>query len=407
MSAPKRARRKGPPGEADPPLKPRQPRAKAPALALERPGDPATTQPERTPVTHTEPALPVFDFANHPDYADFARAASTGRRQPLAGFDEDYTDIVDYIVRCTHKIWEEKGIGLIYTHYAHNALVHYSSGIMYGREGMVVNTIQRQAAYAARHAYADDVIWSGNDRDGYYSSHRVSSVGVNTGYTEYGPPTGRRVQRWGFADCFIVQNKIVEEWLMGDAIAELRQMGYDPAALARRSVLPVSPHTHGEIDRLPSGQQAPEFLDVPRAEDDPQGFVRAILLNLWNARLINMVRAHYAPGHVAFTTDARKLYGHGDYENFVITLMACFPDLALTVDHQCMLGDATRGYRVATRFTLQGTHEGYGPYGPPTGRRIFLIGASHHIIRGGQIVQEWTLYDEFALLKQLYAQVGS
>ncbi len=61
------------------------------------------------------PPLSVFDFADHPDYGDFVKAASTGRRHPLKGFDEDYVDIVDYIVRCTHKIWEEKAVGLIYT----------------------------------------------------------------------------------------------------------------------------------------------------------------------------------------------------------------------------------------------------------------------------------------------------
>ena len=350
---------------------------------------------------------PVFDFADRPDYAAFTGAANTGRRHGLEGFDADYVDIVDYIVRCTHKIWEEKAVGLIYTHYSHNVTVHTSSGTMYGREAMVTNTLQRIATYAQRHAYADDVIWSGDDRAGFYTSHRVSSVGVNTGYTEYGPPTGRRVWRWGIADCFTVGNRIVEEWLAHDGITEVRQMGYDPVELARRSVLRATPHTHGEIDRQPTGQQAPAFWAVPDADDDPQGFVRAVLENLWNARLVNMVREHYAPAHVAFVPDSRKLYGHGDYENFVVTLMAAFPDLALTVGHQCVVGSEERGWRVATRFTLQGTHEGYGPYGPPTGRRIFLIGLSHHVVRGGQVVQEWTLFDEFALLKQLYGQIGT
>ena len=349
---------------------------------------------------------PVFDFADHPDYSEFALAANTGPRQPLKGFDADYTDIVDYIVRCTHKIWEEKAIGLIYTHYSHNVTVHTSSGTMYGREAMVVNTLQRIAMYAERRAYADDVIWSGNERDGFYSSHRVASVGTNTGYSPFGPPTGRKVFRWGIADCFVVGNKIVEEWLAHDGITEVRQMGYDPLALAKNSVWPGNPHTFGEIDRLPTGQQAPDFLTVPSLED-PQAFVAAILRNLWNARLVNMVREHYAPGHLAFLPDSRKLYGHGEYENFVITQMASFPDIALTIQHQCVLGSEERGYRVATRFTLQGTHEGYGPYGAPTGRRIFLIGISHHVIREGKITQEWTLFDEFVLLKQLHGQLGT
>jgi predicted ester cyclase len=348
----------------------------------------------------------VFDFADRPDYSHFAEAASTGRRHGLAGFDEDYTDIVDYIVRCTHKIWEEKAVGLIYTHYAHNVTVHTSGGTLYGREAMVVNTLQRMAVYAERRAFADDVIWSGDENNGFYTSHRVSSVGINTGHSEHGPPTGRRVWRWGMADCFTVGNRIVEEWLAHDGITEVRQMGYDPLRLAHAAVLPGTLHTHGEIDRLPTGQQAPAVYEVP-SPDQPQEFIRAILDNLWNARLINMVRLHYAPGHVAFLPDSRKLYGHGDYENFVITLMASFPDLALTVDHQCVVGSEARGYRVATRFTLQGTHDGYGPYGSPTGRRIRLVGVSHHVIKGGKIVQEWTLFDEFALLKQLYARLGA
>nr|WP_216320999.1 ester cyclase [Deinococcus aestuarii] len=331
--------------------------------------------------------------------------AGTGRRQELRGFEADYTDIVDYIIRCTHKIWEEKAVGLIYTHYAHNAIVHTANGTVYGREAVVRNTLQNQAMWGDLRAYADDVIWTGDDRQGFYTSHRVFDTGTHSGYSEFGPPTGRKIQRWGIADCFILENRIVEEWVTHDGSAELRCMGLDPLAVARRMVLEAEPYTHGEVDRLPTGQRAPEFHDVPKAEDNPQAFVRAVLQNLWNARLVNMVRAHYSPGHVAFVPGNRKLYGYGDYENFVITLFACFPDLALTIDHQCAL-PASGGYRVATRFTLQGTHEGYGPYGAPTGRRFTLLGMSHHIIRDGKVTQEWTVFDEFVLLKQLYARRG-
>ncbi|WP_424952471.1 ester cyclase [Deinococcus sp.] len=352
-------------------------------------------------------ATPVFDFADRPDYSEFVQAEGTGRRQPLAGFDPDYVDIVDYIVRCTHKIWEEKAVGLIYTHYAHNAAVHTGGGgLVYGREAVVRNTLQNQAIWGDLRAYADDVIWSGDELLGHYSSHRHVNTATHTGYTEYGPPTGRKILYWGIADCLIRENRIVEEWLTHDGVTILRQMGYDPLSLAKQAILPASAQTHGEIDRLPTGQQYPAFLDVPNGSENPQGFIAAVLQNMWNARLINMVREHYAPNHVAFVPDSRKLYGHGDYENFVITLLACFPDLAINIDHQALQGDERRGFRVATRCTLQGTHEGYGPYGAPTGRRIFLIVISHHIIRGGKVAQEWTVFDEFALLRQLYGQIG-
>ena len=55
------------------------------------------------------------------------------RVQPMRGFEEIYVDIIDYIVRITHRIWEEKQIGYIYDTYRHNARVTDDSGLQYGR----------------------------------------------------------------------------------------------------------------------------------------------------------------------------------------------------------------------------------------------------------------------------------
>ena len=62
------------------------------------------------------------------------------RVQSMRGFDECYTDIVDYIVRCTHKIWDERDVGLIYTHYTHNCVLYGVLGTMYDRESVVRET---------------------------------------------------------------------------------------------------------------------------------------------------------------------------------------------------------------------------------------------------------------------------
>src|SRR5207237_3432666 len=53
-------------------------------------------------------------------------------RQDMAGFDPDYVDIVDYIVRITHRIWEEKDIGYIYDTYSHDCRVLDDVGLQYG-----------------------------------------------------------------------------------------------------------------------------------------------------------------------------------------------------------------------------------------------------------------------------------
>ena len=82
------------------------------------------------PSLNGKSAVPTMD-AYQTDIANFIAVADTDKRQPLAGFDEDYVDIVDYIVRCTHKIWEERGVGLIYTHYSNNIVIHTTDGTTY------------------------------------------------------------------------------------------------------------------------------------------------------------------------------------------------------------------------------------------------------------------------------------
>src|SRR3954471_12072256 len=70
------------------------------------------------------------------------RIASPGgeRRQPMRGYEDTFTDIVDFILRVTHRIWEEKAVGYLYEHYTHNARVVQDDGIVYGRERVIEGT---------------------------------------------------------------------------------------------------------------------------------------------------------------------------------------------------------------------------------------------------------------------------
>lgn len=352
-------------------------------------------------------ALSVTDVA-HTDVSKLMNPG-TEKRQSMRGFDDDYVDIVDYIVRCTHKIWEEKGLGLIYSHYRHNAIIHTSDGMTYGRDKVIADSTKMLSAFPDSRLFADDVIWSGNDEDGFHSSHRITWVGRNTGYSIYGPPTGRKIVRQGIAHCFVKENRVVEEWICRDELALVRQLGYDEHALARRMAAQDAarglgspkPLPQGEVERL-MGQGTPETLP-PVQEGDLEGFVRQAFHEVWNWRLFNKVDEYYARNYVARVSTNRQLYGWGDYKAYVLSMLSVFPDAMLSVDHVCAIGNERDGYRVATRWTLTGTHDGLGVYGEPTGKRIYLLGITHQEFKGGKFVREWTLFDEFALLKQLYA----
>src|SRR3712207_6776893 len=114
----------------------------------------------------------VMQVERH-DYVDLA-PTNRPRSQSLRGFDDCYTDIVDYIVRCTHRIWDERDVGLIYTHYTHNSILYSALGTKYNREDVVRDTIQRLVSLPERRGMATQVIWSGNDQDGFYTSHLIT-----------------------------------------------------------------------------------------------------------------------------------------------------------------------------------------------------------------------------------------
>lgn len=359
--------------------------------------------------TTSQTAAPVTDLSRHPDITAMMRAAGSGQRQPMRGFDEDYVDIVDYIVRCTHKIWEEGGVGLLYTHYSHNPVVHTAYGITYGREEMITDTINTLAAFPNRRAFADDVIWSGNEDDGFHTSHRVTSIGHHTGYGRYGPPTGRRVFRRGIANCLVKENLIVEEWLVQDTMTVVRQLGLDPLEVVdemiaedrRNGVQPAFTYAQGHPQRT-NGQSEPEPVPVATGEGfDVETFVRARLHEIWNWRLFNKIAEHFVPNYVCCTVPNRTLYGTGDYQAFVMALLVAFPDARFNIDHLYWNGDDKRGYRVMVRWSLIGTHRGPSVYGKPTGKPVHIMGISHHHVKDGKFVQEWTIFDELAILKQI------
>ena len=126
------------------------------------------------------------------------------RTQPMRGFDEVHTDIVEYIVRCTHKIRDER------------------------------DTIQRLVSFPERRGMATQVIWKGNVDEGFYTSHLVTGTGRYTQNGHLGALTGRTFSPRTVADRMIFENKIYREWTVADTTAILQQLGLDVQAYAER-----------------------------------------------------------------------------------------------------------------------------------------------------------------------------
>jgi predicted ester cyclase len=382
-------------------------------------GEHQRTAQEQTPRSNggapagAPPAQPRFTPA--PDHSVSVRArrsrdlraADQGERvQPMRGFEDTYVDIVDYIIRITDRIWEDQDVGYIYDTYRTGCRVFTDSGMQYGVEPVVEGTMQHINAFPDSRHYADEVIWAGNEDEGFATSHRAINVGHHLGPWRWGPATGRKVHMWVIANCVSEENQIFEEWVLYNTGARLQQLGIDVRAAARRYgneglSAPVSDRQMTEVERLEGGRIPARYPAPARSGFDVEHFVRALFHETYNRRDLSAIDRAYARNVRWHGTSNREGYGRADVRAMARGLMATFPDLGLQVDEVYWMGNEAEGFSVSVRWSALGTHRGWGLYGTPTGRRVHLWGLSQLYIDDGRITEDWMLFNEFDVLAQL------
>ena len=341
---------------------------------------------------------------------DYVDLAPEGRppAQGMRGFDPVYSDIVDYIVRCTHRIWDERDIGLIYTHYTHNCAVYTSMGQVFDREWLVRDTIQRLAAFPERRGMATNVIWRGDDREGFYTSHLVTGTGRHSQDGPYGAATGRPFVSRTVADCMILENRIWREWIVADPLAVLLQVGVDADAhaegLARQRLAAGQVSIDiGETRRL-LGQHPPEAEpDLSLAHDEAEAEVLRWLHDVWNRRMLGRIRDVYHSNCQYHGPLMAELYGNAAVTHQTLGLLASIPDAIFMPQHVCSVQSEEGGRKVAVRWVIEGHHLGHGVLrhlGEPSGARLQVMGMSHFHIQDGKVRDEWRVYDELSLMVQ-------
>ncbi len=271
---------------------------------------------------------------------------------------------------------------------------------------MITASINFLSAFPDRRAYADDVIWAGDDKVGFHTSHRITGIGTNLGHSIYGPPTHRKVRYATIANCFVKENRVCEEWLVRDYMAMVLQLGLDPHAFAKKLArmsppAGVSEDSLGAVERM-VGQNAPPPFVQAKSDFDIESFVREVLEQIWNWRYFYLLREYFVPNYICYTVPDRWIHGISDYFAFVMALIVAFPDARMNLDHIYWNLDEDGRYRVAVRWSLVGTHDGYGKYGDPSGARVRIMGVTHYWIKDGKFEREWTLFDEIAILTQIY-----
>jgi predicted ester cyclase len=322
----------------------------------------------------------------------------------MMGFDPKFRDLPDYILGVTKEIWEDRGIATLRRYYADDMLVRSPASVVHGNENVIAATMATLAEFPDRTLLGEDVIWSGDEEQGFLSSHRLLSTATHSQAGAYGEPTGRTLRYRIIADCAVRENRIYDEWLVRDQGAIVRQLGVDPKRYAADRI---------EAEGGPERCTRPLVKDTDvlgdyrgRGNDDPPGHRYAEILTRLMAADFACIPDVYdravqieMPGGVT---------GHGReaVDGFFMRLRAAFPRALFTIHHVIGRQDRDMPPRAALRWTLHGRHEGFGAFGEPTGAEVYVLGLSHAEFGPWGLRREWVLYDETAIWKQILLKTG-
>jgi predicted ester cyclase len=328
---------------------------------------------------------------------------------PVKGFDPKFRDFPDYIIGITKEIWEDRQIATLHDYYAPDIVVRSPASVVVGNQGVIAATLATLAEFPDRTLLGEDVIWSGTPEEGMLSSHRLLSTATHTGDGAYGKATGRRLTYRIIADCHAINNQINDEWLIRDQGAIVRQMGWDPKDFARDQIAREG-GPEGCVKPLTPQTDRPGPYKGKGNDSEWGARLADLLTRIMGADMAAIPRVYDRAAQLEYPGG---ITGHswGDADRFWMSLRAAFPDAAFTIHHQIGRDDPMMPPRAAIRWSLTGTHSGWGAFGTPTRAPVHILGITHAEFgpfgsNGWGLRRDYTLFDETAIWKQILLHTG-
>ena len=327
----------------------------------------------------------------------------------IKGFSKQWKDFPDYIIGITNEIWESRGIGTLNHYYSKDIPVRSPMGIQRGNQAVIASTMATCHEFPDRELLGEDVIWSGDPETGLLSSHRIVTSATHSRDGVFGPATGKHFRVRVIADCAAKDNTIFDEWLIRDYGGIVRQLGMDPKDYAAELIT-----SEGGPDKCAKPFTPDMDIDGGyhgTGNDNQWGAKYAAILNRLMDKEFHIIPEVYDRAVVTEYPGAVSGLSFGSVDGFWLGLRSSFPDAEFKIHHQIGMDGGMLSPRAAIRWSLDGTHSGWGTFGKPTGAQVHVMGMCHAEFgpfgaNGEGIRREYALYDEIAIWKQILMQSG-
>ena len=323
----------------------------------------------------------------------------------MKGFAKQFKDLPDYILKITYQIWENRDVKSIMQYYAENIPVRSPSGVIYGPEAVIKATNATLNEFPDRQLLGEDVIWIGDEENGFLSSHRILSKATHQNDGTYGPATGKKLVYRVIADCACRNNQVYDEWLVRDQGSIVRQIGIDPKTFAANQIQSEGGRKKCNIPFNASTNIESKYVAPPQTSFDTgedYGYILSNIMdnnsNIFQEGYDRAIRQEQAGGLTG--------YGRDNVEKFWMNLRSSFPDAKFTLEHCANLQENKQTNKSAIRWSLIGKHSGSGLFGAPTHTEVYVMGINHAEFSSKGIKNEWVLFDETAVWKQILLKTG-
>ena len=317
----------------------------------------------------------------------------------MKGFDNKYTDFPDFILKITKQIWEGKDVESISNFYTDDIPVRSPFGTTIGNKPVIDATYATLKEFPDRQLLGEDVIWNGDDNNGYHSSHRILSKGTHLGDGSYGKPTGKKIYYRVIADCACKNNQVYDEWIVRDQGAMVRQIGLSPREFANMII-----NNEGGFKKARklfdlNSEIKSKYKQLNIDENGPGKKYSEILKNIFN----NTYDFKEYCRAATICWPGNKI-GHGreDVTKFWNSLLNTFTDIQFSIEHIGSLEEKNKNPRASVRWFFNGKHTNDSEeFGNKTNGDIFIMGINHAELSDNNVIREWVLFDEVAVWKQI------